>query len=180
MKIHRKNFYFVRHGESECNVNPHIGDEVDVALTLRGMNQAQSIQSIIETLPIQTICVSPLRRALDTKEIIAKNISCPVIVIEELEECTSEIWFKMTQMENGVISCEQVQSFVQRAVSGINKALSYPGPVLIVAHGGVHYAMCHHMQIEEYDKKIHHCTPAHFSISEMDTWKAKHLAIPTD
>ncbi len=72
MTILKKAFYFLRHGESEFATHPHLSDEVDVDLTPRGRKQAESIQPILEKLPIQTICVSPLLRAKATKDLSPK------------------------------------------------------------------------------------------------------------
>lgn len=172
------NFYFVRHGESEHNVDPSLPDQLDVTLTERGRMQAQSIQPIIQSLPIKTICVSPLRRALETKEIIAQNLSCQIVVIEELRECDGPVWTTMTE-SNGITVCQNVQHFMKRTIEGINRSLQYPGPVLIVAHGGVHWAMCHTMAVNEYEKKIDNCVPAHFYQTEDFQWQGRYLNLKT-
>ncbi len=69
----------------------------------------------------------------------------------------------MTELEKQPhLSCRDVELFMERVVIGVNQALSFPGPVLIVAHGGVHFALCHHMDIQEHTKTIDHCVPVHF------------------
>jgi probable phosphoglycerate mutase len=179
MQIDRVGFYFLRHGESEFAINPHLSDQVDVSLTPRGRKQAESIQPIIEKLPIQTICVSPLLRAKTTKDIVAQNIKSQFYVIEELRECSGAIWQRIYEREkNPHLLCEEVDSFVTRVVSGINQALSFPGPVLIVAHAGIYFALCHHLNIQDYAKPIDHCVPVHFYPSDSNIWMAKQLATP--
>ena len=180
MKNLKKNFYFVRHGDAAYRGDPIFDDSHEVPLTIVGEKQATSIQNVIETLSIQTVCVSPMKRALDTMNIITKNLTCDVVVIEELQECTHEIWHKMVVLEKHPkleAECPHVRSFMERAVIGVTKALQHPGPVLIVAHGGVHFAMCHHMDIQDHDKKIGNCVPVHFFPEERD-WRAKYLAYP--
>jgi len=175
MVIHKKNFYFVRHGEADFAKVIPLDYDGDVSLNALGRQQALTIQPHIEKLPIQTVCVSPLRRALETKEIIAKNIKCPHIVIPELEECNGVIWEMMTSIENNPQQLtSHVQDFMQRAVNGINKALSYPGPVLIVAHGGVHWAMCYFMKIQQHDKFVENCIPLHFHHNDHE-WNVKRV-----
>jgi uncharacterized phosphatase len=179
MPIIKKSFYYIRHGEAAFNPEFFGTNEPEIPLTPKGRNQASSVQKAVESLPIQTICVSPLRRALETKEIIAQNVQANVVVIPELEECNGFVWTKMIQIEDpshdGIV-CETVTSFMERAITGINKALAHPGPVLIVAHGGVHWAMCHRMGVKQYDKKMGNCVLAHFEHDEF--WMGRHLAIP--
>lgn len=170
--IIKKDFYFLRHGETDLNAGLILHDHIEITLNANGRNQAHALQPIISTLPIQTICVSPFRRALETAEIVSHRLSCPFVVIDELSECTDVIWRKMI----GSQSCETVHSFVQQVVTGINKALTHEGPVLIVAHGGVHWAMCHHMDIQEHHKVIGNCVPVYFSVSEEAEWRANCLA----
>ncbi len=172
MKLIQKNFYFIRHGESEQNVNPLIGDEVDVSLTPHGKKQAESLSSLMEALPIKTICVSPLKRALQTKNIAIKKTNCPVIVIEELRECTTQIWLEMTDEKQERFSSE-VQNFIKKTLLGVNQALKEPGPVIIFAHGGIHFALCHYLNIKEHDKKIDHCVPIHFYPTKNSEWQVE-------
>lgn len=164
-----KSFYFVRHGETDLNAGYILHDETDVSLNENGRRQAHLIRPIIEKLPIQTVCISPLKRAQETAEIITHSLNCSFTIIEELRECSGEIWSKMTNLE----FCDLVQSFMQKVIVGINRALSFPDPVLIVAHGGVHWAMCHQLDIKEHEKKIDHCIPIHFRYEE--AWKALSL-----
>ncbi len=55
--------------------------------------------------------------------------------------------------------------FLGNGISGINQALSYEGPVLIVAHGGIHWATCCFKGINNYDWTIANCLPMHFSLT---------------
>ncbi len=179
-KLDLKNsFYFVRHGDADYPQNPNPHDEYDVSLTNLGRRQAQYIQPIIEKLSIKTICVSPLRRAIETNSIIAKNLSTQIIIIEELRECPGAVWQNMIELDqNPNIMCNKVKQFMERVIHGINMALSYPGPVLIVAHGGIHWAMAHYLKVNNHDKKIGNCIPVHFYLSNEFEWEAKHLAHP--
>lgn len=177
--IHHKEFYFVRHGEAAfdpamtCN-------QPNAPLSSRGRQQAHSIKGVIEQLPIKTICVSPLLRAEETRQIICENLRCQeVVVVPELEECTALIWERMVALDHNDVShslCDSVRSFFTRTIEGINKALQNPGPVLIVAHGGIHWAMCHHMDVV-HEKKIDNCVPVHFFPLEKQ-WQASILARP--
>lgn len=181
MKFKDKEFYFIRHGESEFNANPNLDERLDYALTHKGRKQAESLQPIVRELPITTICVSPLRRAIETKDIVSRYNECNVIIIDALRECNMEVWNKMMELEKNPDlkpSCKHVRKFMDQAVEGITQALSFPGPVLVVAHGGIHWAMCHQFEIENYEKKIDNCVPAHFKFGNDFRWEARHLATP--
>lgn len=177
----QKTFYFIRHGEADFS-SFSLHDEPDVPLTSRGRNQALSMQPIIEALSIQTICVSPLSRALETKDLISQNLSCKTIVVEELRECSGVIWKKMVELEENpsIEYCPTVQHFLERTILGIKRSLMHPGPVLIVAHGGIHWGMCHYLNVRQHERKIGNCIPVHFYFSEDQQWEAKILGRPND
>lgn len=169
-------FYYVRHGE--CNKHPeHLTDDEDMHISLNdnGHRQAHSIKQHIEQLPIKTVCVSPMKRAQQTLEIIGCTLNCPKIVIDDLKECNLATWLEMTQepFKPGHLT----EKFFERALRGINRALEYPGPVLIVAHGGIHWALTHMVGVS-HEKKILHCVPVHFNVDTTQGWQAKILAKP--
>jgi len=70
-----KTIYFVRHGESESNINGLIsGAEDDVRLTPSGIAQAKKTGQDLKDKNIQLIVCSPMIRALETARCIAKEI----------------------------------------------------------------------------------------------------------
>lgn len=173
--IYKKEFYFIRHGEADFNANP--GDESAARLTPRGIKQAENARSLIEKLPIQTVCVSPLLRAIETQKILTQNLNHKPIVLDELRECDSIIWFDLLRFEEGCsfeMLTQNTQKFIQQAIVGINRSLSYPGRVLIVAHGGIHYAMCMMMKILRHEKKIGNCMLIHFLPCPDGGWDVKY------
>jgi len=72
--------------------------------------------------------------------------------------------------QKGVV-CE----FINRVQNGINQALSFPGPSMVIAHGGVHWAICSLMGIKEHEWMINNCVPIHFSIDDGNHWIARKL-----
>ena len=67
------------------------------------------------------------------------------------------------------------RQFMDRVRNGINQALALPGPTLVVAHGGVHWAICCLMGINGHEWAIDNCIPVHFSIGENEKWCARKL-----
>lgn len=181
--ISKQEFFFVRHGQTNHNLlkGSNKGDHThEIPLNETGRNQAKQIEPIIATLPIKTICSSPMIRVQETKEIITPRLFAPHKEIDHLGECTAQVWAEMAKqgmyapMPNEGI----VHSFMTRVREGINQALTHPGPVLIVAHGGVHWATCCLMGIKDHAWAIDNCAIVHFSIRDDGAWTAKKLNHP--
>jgi probable phosphoglycerate mutase len=177
--IFPKEFYFVRHGQTDRNLLDGMTDEehpVDMSLNHTGMSQAKAIAPIIASLPIQTVCSSPVKRVQQTKEIIAPK-EPPHHVIPDLGECSTKIWNQMYSL--GMYSPPppdgEIRLFMDRVRSGINQALSFPGPILVVAHGGVHWALCCLMGIENRTWALENCGVVHFSTNSTGKWTARSL-----
>jgi probable phosphoglycerate mutase len=175
--IIKEEFFFVRHGQTVYNASDRKVDHGDVSLNPVGIQQAKTIEPIIATLPIRTVCFSPLKRAKETKEIIAARLQATQCEIPELGECSMQVWNDMTK--NGAAAChvsnEHVHNFMQRTLQGINQALSCEEPALIVAHGGIHWATCCLMGISDHEWIIGNCVPVHFFLAPDGHWKAKRL-----
>lgn len=71
-----KNLYFIRHGESEANLQKIIAGHKDVPLTELGVSQAKEAGRKLKEsgIKIDLIVSSPLKRAHDTAIEIAQNI----------------------------------------------------------------------------------------------------------
>lgn len=70
------NIYFVRHGETLSNANHTLAGHLDVPLDEKGIDQAKSAAEDIlkKQISIDKIFTSPLGRATETADIIAKHI----------------------------------------------------------------------------------------------------------
>ncbi|MFS8562885.1 MAG: hypothetical protein LVR00_00520 [Rhabdochlamydiaceae bacterium] len=69
----------------------------------------------------------------------------------------------------------EARLFIERVKNGINQALSLPGPSLILAHGGVHWALCCLMKIDQHEWMINNGALVHFSIGANGSWTASKL-----
>lgn len=149
--IPQKHFYMIRHGETEANLNQIMAGSLDSPLTDMGRHQAEQARILVEQLvdkPLKIIH-SPLSRALDTAAIINKNLQLPMLAdpdlaeihVGELEGATYEecldMWDNWTDPPGG----ETHNEFFDRVRRAKNRALSQPGPVLLVCHGGVFRAL---------------------------------------
>lgn len=79
--------YFVRHGESEANVQRVISNrESPFGLTERGREQAEVLAERLRGIPITAIYSSPVLRAIETADIISKRLDQPYQITEALRE----------------------------------------------------------------------------------------------
>src|SRR5690349_17812811 len=166
--IPQTEFYFVRHGQIDHNIleGKDKGDHpTDISLNQRGKEQATEIEPIVAVLPVKTVCASKMRRAQETKNIIANRLQVPHYEINDLGECSSGIWREMTKlgMHSPLPNCGPAFLFIEQVRKGLCQALSFPGPCLIVAHGGVHWAACRLMNIQNYEWMLENCGVVHFS-----------------
>ena len=79
--------YFVRHGESEANVQHVISNrESPFGLTELGREQAQALAEKLSDIPIAAIFSSPVLRAKETADIVSRSFYLPYQVTEALRE----------------------------------------------------------------------------------------------
>jgi len=181
--IPRKPFYFLRHGETDHNVKPALtNDDFDMPLNACGVKQAQGVRTIIQDLPAQVIYHSPLLRAKQTMEVIALSLTHQRVEVEELKECLPHVWLSMCRMSRrGCSPCDASQRFfnkVIRAMKGILKDERIP---LLVAHGGVHFALCHLLEVKDHSKAIDNCSLVYFSPTGQSSWSVNQVfpSLPT-
>jgi probable phosphoglycerate mutase len=161
-----KDFYFVRHGETDWNVEHRGMGQKDIPLNKRGEQQAFQSARLLINEPIKLICYSPLQRAKVTAQILSRELKVPIFEIADLIECCwgeNEGQIKGAWTEEWIAGAvipgaESYDNFLLRAVSGINECLSKNGPVLIVSHGGVFWSIQKFAQLGlRYDLK--NCVP---------------------
>ncbi len=79
--------FLVRHGENLANLTKEFSHKkVDYSLTTKGRLQAEQTAAYFSALKVDGIFSSPLRRAVETAEIIAASLEKPVGVMEEFRE----------------------------------------------------------------------------------------------
>lgn len=178
--IPKREFYFVRHGQTDHNVsegNLKEDHPTDIPLNQKGEKQAVAIEPIVAVLPVKTVCASRMKRAQETKNIIAGRLQIPHYEVEDLGECSAGIWKEMVRL--GMYSPPpidgQVFLFMEQVRKGLCHSLSFPGPCLIVAHGGVHWAACCLMNIKHHEWMLENCGVVHFSVGINQEWTAKKL-----
>ena len=79
--------YFVRHGESEANILHEISNRGwKHGLTEKGREQSRQLAQNLSASGISKIFTSPLRRAVETAQILALELGAPLEVTQALAE----------------------------------------------------------------------------------------------
>ncbi|HYG83267.1 MAG TPA: histidine phosphatase family protein [Verrucomicrobiae bacterium] len=73
-----KTIYLVRHGQSVDNASP-VFQSLQTPLSEKGRQQAQVVAARLEKTPFEALVSSPLRRAIETAEYIAKATHTEII-----------------------------------------------------------------------------------------------------
>ena len=146
-------FYFVRHGETEANLKRlAAGCGWDVGLNETGIAQAKALaesESLSLCKDVTTIYVSPLSRARQTADVINQVLQAPVEIIDALKEWDLGDWERQSweglpdlfHPDSNPPNGETQLGFGQRVAMGLSPLLAKPGPVMLVAHGGVWHAL---------------------------------------
>jgi len=174
-------FYFVRHGQTDWNVQKLCQGSTDTPLNDTGIEQAGEARALLADLKFSTVCCSSLSRARQTAEIITQTLACPLVEMDALQEChfgelegkpmtgqALDLLIREGQQRGG----ESLEQFQERVVSGINKALEQPGPVLIVSHGAVFRVLSLFLGLPQ-EESLPNCMPVKFIPPEgpVDRWK---------
>lgn len=135
---------FVRHGQTNLNNPRRMQGISNVGLNKEGIKQAEEIRKVIENQNIDFIIVSPLKRALETANIINKNMNKKTIIDERLTEMNygaleGELYCKEywnMEYDYKSINEENILDFQKRIYNFIEdiKAKYRDNNVLIVAH----------------------------------------------
>jgi broad specificity phosphatase PhoE len=149
-KLHPVAFWFLRHGETDWNARNLSQGNVDIPLNETGLAQARSASLLLRNRGIRAIIASPLSRARVTAEIAAAELGLPLQIDDGLREVAFGVqegkpmseWFQ--PWVDGLLTPEGAESFpalTRRAVAAINRCITRPPVVLVVAHGALFRAL---------------------------------------
>lgn len=150
-------FYLVRHGQSTFNVEGRLPSQLpNVPLTDEGRRQAHQAAIALAGLGLSAVVSSPLERAKETAEIIARGWALPVREESRLMDTEMGRWAgrkisevskedpgwhafvsKPTEPPEGVESFEQVRSRAVAVIDDLRKDISVGDDVVVVAHADV-------------------------------------------
>src|SRR5262245_38057287 len=147
----RQPFWFLRHGQTDWNRAGKCQGRRDVPLSMQDETEAEAAAPQLKHLAINAICCSRLQRARRTADIIGKTLDAPVTEIGGLEEMdvgpyegvADYSWVKAWREDEPVAGIEPFPAVRVRVGEAVNRALGSASHVLIVAHGGVFWALQH-------------------------------------
>ena len=159
-------FYYLRHGQTDWNLEHRAQGQENVVLNDTGRAQAEAAASKLVNKGIVAICSSPLKRAHETASILSKALDIPIVIVDELKEaCWGEcegkqkgVWFSNWREGITPSNAEPYDEFLVRALKGMNTALDCVGPILVVAHGGTYWAVEKETKIL-LGEDVPNCTP---------------------
>ncbi len=143
-------FWFLRHGETDYNARGLSQGALDISLNETGRAQAELAGPVLRDRGIVGIVSSPMIRTRETTAIVNRFLDLPVRYEAELREVIFGgmegkpllPWFH--DWMAGTYTPEGAESFAEltvRVEAVMTRLLAEPGPLLLVAHGGVFRAI---------------------------------------
>jgi len=80
------NIIYVRHGETDLNKEGRIQGKIDVSLNAKGQSQAKEAAEALKKEKFDLILTSPLKRAMETAQIINESLGIEIMVEDDLRE----------------------------------------------------------------------------------------------
>jgi len=169
-------FYYLRHGATLAEWDIELSE----AGKIQAVQGAEITQRCVESL--KTICTSPLLRARQTaNEVRLRFPEADLREIAGLREWDFGQWsrapykdFKEQYLSFGnPPGGETHQAFADRVRVALEKCLSLPGPLLIVAHGGVWMMIYQSLSLTLVD--VPHAVPVHVYQKQGGKWDLRIL-----
>lgn len=148
------NIFVVRHGQTEWNVMKKMQGSADIELNEKGLSQASDTADMLKDSAFDIIFCSPLKRAIQTAEIINDDRGLNIVFGERLRERNygefegtskssfdyNEFWAYQKNMKYE--KAENVQDFFKRIYDFLDDiTLKEYNNILIVCHAGVEKAI---------------------------------------
>ncbi|MCH5260471.1 MAG: histidine phosphatase family protein [Lachnospiraceae bacterium] len=143
-------FYVARHGQTEWNAENKVCGITDIALTEKGIAQADELADQVKGKNIEIIISSPMKRAVTTSQIVSEKCHIPMMIDNRLVEQNYGVYEGVDRNNEDFLANKRNfayrypngESMIQVAVrvytflDEIKKQYSGKN-VLIVSHGGV-------------------------------------------
>lgn len=196
MSITRTNtIYLVRHGENRANITKEFSYKlVDYSLTPKGALQAEQTAEFFKTLPLDAVYSSPLKRAYETAESIARSQGLPVTVLEEFRELnvgdlelrppTEANWREHDQvigewmkgnLEARFPGGENFLEIIERARRGLLEVTRGRNGqrIVVAAHGGILTAIVRNLCVEAEGQRSG-ASMANCAVTELELVSSEH------
>ncbi len=187
--IPKTSFIYVRHGQTDWNFKKLMQGATDIPLNETGRGQARDAALAMSGLQISSAYSSPKKRALETAEIISAPHGLQVVVDDNLREPDfGEAEGKPDdglyhEWRRGEVSYEGANVYQDQLgwiAQGLKNALendaklNKKGMPLVVAHGGVFWAMKDVLGFEATDD-LKNATPIRVYPVGEDGWAFEYI-----
>lgn len=151
-----RKIYLARHGSINCGKEKSYIGITDLPLSLEGIIQAENLKKFFKDIDLEKVYSSPLKRCIETSNIILEDRYMEKILVEELKEINMGEWegksfdyiksfFSEEYNERGekidTFMPPKGESFIQlqnRVIPVLEEiAKNSSGNILIVSHAGV-------------------------------------------
>ena len=143
--VTKKEFWLVRHGETEWSLTGQHSGRFDIPLTMRGEREAEALRGVLRAEDFETVLCSPLQRARKTCGIAGFSTIAqiePDIMEWDYGDCTSFTQDQMREKfpqwniwDGPVPNGESIDRIAARASRAIEKYRDASGRVLLFSHG---------------------------------------------
>lgn len=155
-----KKLYFIRHGQSEGNLNGIWSGRLDSPLTAEGKKQARLAARQAKDIQIDYIVSSPLSRAFQTAEIIAGEVGYPKDKIQQNSLFMERSWGSLEGQAweadfdlDGIADVEKTDELLARARAALDFLSTLEADnILVVSHGSIGRAIRYHLTGEPYQE----------------------------
>jgi broad specificity phosphatase PhoE len=135
----------LRHGQTDWNIDLRLQGSTDIPLNDTGRAQALQAAGVLNRKDWDVIIASPLSRAKDTADIVAKELGMNIVIVPELIERSFGVaegldhasWRKMYESHAVIEGLESLENLRARTILLLDLiANEYAGQrVLAVSHG---------------------------------------------
>lgn len=167
--------YLTRHGETEWNIEKRLQGRGDSPLTENGIQRAKELRDRIKNIDIDVIYSSPIKRALNTANILRGNKNIDIITDDSLMEmCFGDYegkkidiiqkenpnWDIKLIMQGNVEICapngENLKEVRERISKLMNKIIAenIGKSILIVTHGITLKALMYYFKDEDVNSEV--------------------------
>lgn len=168
--------FIVRHGETKANKKDINAGPLDYPLTKKGVKEVSFIAKTLQKVRIDAVYSSPVFRAVETAEIVARPHKLKVKTLDELTEAKLKPQFVGKKGRYHILTSPEAFAETNRdLMERTSKAIeiirgSVKGNAIVVSHGDVITAMLEgiverKVSTEKY--YVFHSEPASLSIVEV-------------
>jgi 2,3-bisphosphoglycerate-dependent phosphoglycerate mutase len=182
-----------RHGETDWNRENRFQGHADPPLNAVGRRQSAELADALAGEPIARVYTSPLRRAAETAEIVARRLALAVEPLEPLREIDVGSWSGLTRDEVAARFPEAYARWLERAPHGFEQGETYDQlarrvlpaihslaerhpseTLLVVTHGGpsrvvqAHAAGIDYVEARRRETVLANCAVCRFAVENGD------------